>query len=176
MVTLTAKVTLESPQMCCAQFTYICVLLFPVCSDSNTHQKESCVHWQESKCPNKTGETGGSRGMVVTAAEFLHFVPLQYEMASSHKSFGLRFSSCNKTSTDVSCVYFLGDRMGRTNLSQCPKTSTFSWTKLQSALLTHSVNNHFWFVHLRNKRCSRASVNSPLTHCTFTFTEVPASH
>lgn len=33
-------------------------LLFPVCTDSNTLLRESFVHWQESRCPNKTGKTG----------------------------------------------------------------------------------------------------------------------
>lgn len=31
-----------------------------VCSGSNIRQKGSCVHWPESRCPNRTGETGGS--------------------------------------------------------------------------------------------------------------------
>lgn len=30
----------------------------PVCSDSNTHQRESCVRWQGNRFPNPTGETG----------------------------------------------------------------------------------------------------------------------
>lgn len=49
----------------CALFTRTCPLfVFPVCADSNTHQKESCAPWPGSKCPSKTGGTGGIWGMV----------------------------------------------------------------------------------------------------------------
>lgn len=36
----------------------------PVCSDSNTHQRESCVRWQGNRFPNQTGETGEKWGRV----------------------------------------------------------------------------------------------------------------
>lgn len=48
----------------CALYTHMCLLFLPVCSGSNTRQKESCVHWLGSRCPNRPGETGGSGGRV----------------------------------------------------------------------------------------------------------------
>ena len=43
---------------------YIHVSFLPVCSGSNIRQKGSCARWLGSRCPNLTGETGGSRGRV----------------------------------------------------------------------------------------------------------------
>lgn len=44
-------------------------------------------------------------------------------------------------------VWFLGDRTGRISLSRCPKTSTFTWRKLQSTLLTLLVKQTFFYLH-----------------------------
>lgn len=50
--------------MCCGLFTHMCLSFFAVCSGSSIRQKESCVHWLGSRCPSRTGETGGSWGRV----------------------------------------------------------------------------------------------------------------
>ncbi len=52
-----------------ALFTYMCLSFLLVCSGLNTHQKESCVHWLENRCPNRIGETGGMWGRVLCCTE-----------------------------------------------------------------------------------------------------------
>lgn len=47
-------------------FTHVWLSFFPVCSASNTRQKESCALWPGSRCLNPTGGTGGSWGEGMT--------------------------------------------------------------------------------------------------------------
>lgn len=47
----------------------------------------------------------------------------------------------------VSMCYFLGDRTGRTSLSLCPKTSTFTWKKLQSTTWMPLVKQTLLYLH-----------------------------
>lgn len=41
-----------------SNLSHALVSFSPVCSDSNTRQRESCVRWQGNRFPNQTGETG----------------------------------------------------------------------------------------------------------------------
>lgn len=64
----------------------MCLLFVPVCCDSNTLQRESCVPWQESRCPNKTGETGGKWRAVLHAAGPLRALAWSYKVVSCDSS------------------------------------------------------------------------------------------
>ena len=70
--------------VCRALFIYMWSLLFlPVCSGSNTLQKESCARWPESRCPNRTGETGGSCHINATPGSDLVFISILRDLLSN---------------------------------------------------------------------------------------------
>ena len=146
--------------MHCAVITCMWVLFPPVCSDSSTRQRESCVLWQESRCPNQTGETGKGWSfffLFIPPTQFSHLplplclwvkVWLHIDMFLVWAVLvHLMFFSWKKTPT-IWCHrvwLFVGDRTGRTSLSLCPKISTFTWKKLRSMWLMLLVKQSlFW--------------------------------
>lgn len=95
----------------------------PVCSDSNTHQRESCVRWQGNRFPNQTGETGEKWGRVRDCRP------------TATKGYAQQEQAFDIMLPIMWLGSFTGGRMGRSNLSLCPKTSIFNWKKLQSMSL-----------------------------------------
>lgn len=101
----------------------------PVCSDSSTRRRESCARWQGNRFPNQTGETGEKLGRTWDCGP----------TPTTEAGFDMRLSVLWLGS-------FAGGRMGRSSLSLCPKTSIFTWKRLQSKPSMLSVNLFIWKV------------------------------
>ena len=163
---------------------YIHVSFLPVCSGSNTRQKGSCARWPGSRCPNLTGETGGSRGRVWHKWGCLnhksnvllnYFFILLFLTPVKLLDVSVFLLSVTEKQTHPLFIFYaffvwlLGDRMGRISLSLCPKISTFTWRKLQSTLLMLLVKQTFFYLHHNDA----VEVQTQLEHSCWLTTNPP---